>query len=81
MLATADDRKVDHNAHGWYNYFGDHPIGGSKWGAHLEGQYRRHDVITFVMPDTQQVALYIDSKTNLISKYELILTDPRASGD
>ena len=42
---------------------------------------RQHDVITFVMPDTQQVALYVDSKTNLISKYELILTDPLTGED
>ena len=33
------------NAHGWWNYFGDHPIGESKWGAHLEVQWRRHDVV------------------------------------
>jgi glyoxylase-like metal-dependent hydrolase (beta-lactamase superfamily II) len=33
-------------------------------------------VITFVMPDAQQVALYVDAKTGLISKYELIYTDP-----
>ena len=37
---------------------------------------RKHDVITFVMPDTQQVALYVDSKSGLISKYELVFTDP-----
>jgi glyoxylase-like metal-dependent hydrolase (beta-lactamase superfamily II) len=36
---------------------------------------RPHEVITFVMPDTQQVALYVDAKTNLVSKYELIYTD------
>ncbi len=30
--------------HGWYQYFGDHPIGQSRWGLHLEGQVRRHDV-------------------------------------
>lgn len=24
-------------------YFGDHPIGGSRWGAHLEGQWRRNN--------------------------------------
>lgn len=36
---------------------------------------RPHEVITFVMPDTQQVGIYVDSKTNLISKYELIFTD------
>lgn len=32
--------------HGWWNYFGDHPIGDSKWGAHLEVQWRRHDIAT-----------------------------------
>lgn len=33
------------NTHGWYNYFGDHPVS-ERWGIHLEGQWRRHDVIT-----------------------------------
>ena len=42
----AADRLVEHNAHGWYNYFGDHALGKSKWGVHLEGQFRRHDVAT-----------------------------------
>ena len=41
---AAQQRVVDHNAHGWYMYFGDHPVS-EKWGVHLEGQYRRHDVI------------------------------------
>ena len=36
---------------------------------------RRHEVVTFVMPDTQQVALYIDAQSGLISKYELIFVD------
>ena len=36
----------------------------------------KHDVVTFVMPDTQQVALYVHSGTKLISKYELVFTDP-----
>ena len=28
-------------------YFGDHPVKtGSKWGVHLEGQWRRHNVVT-----------------------------------
>jgi len=44
-LASAD-RILDQNFHGWYSYFGDHPIKDSRWGVHLEGQYRRHDVIT-----------------------------------
>ena len=46
LCLSSQSRVNDHNAHGWYNYFGDHPIAGSKWGVHLEGQYRRHDVIT-----------------------------------
>src|SRR4030095_5775252 len=37
---------------------------------------RRQQVVTFVMADTQQVALYVDAKTGLVSKYELIFTDP-----
>ena len=39
----AQERTVDNNFHGWLNYYGDHPIGNSKWGVHLEGQWRRHD--------------------------------------
>ena len=35
-----------------------------------------HDVFTFVMADTQQVAVYVDSASNLVSKYELIFVDP-----
>jgi hypothetical protein len=30
--------------------------------------------VTFVMADTQQVALYIDSATGLVSKYELLFS-------
>lgn len=33
------------NANGWYNFFGDHPVS-KRWGVHLEGQWRRHDVIS-----------------------------------
>ncbi|MEP7352834.1 MAG: DUF2490 domain-containing protein [Acidobacteriota bacterium] len=42
---SAEPRTVNQNAHGWFNYFGDHPLGKSKWGVHLEAQYRRHDVL------------------------------------
>ena len=35
-----------------------------------------HDVFTFVMADTQQVAVYVDSASGLVSKYELIFVDP-----
>lgn len=44
--AYGQHQKIDHNFHGWFNYFGDHPIGRSKWGVHLEGQWRRHDGFT-----------------------------------
>lgn len=46
FVAGAQERATEHHVNGWYQYFGDHPIGGSKWGVHLEGQYRRHNVIT-----------------------------------
>ncbi|HXV39395.1 MAG TPA: MBL fold metallo-hydrolase [Steroidobacteraceae bacterium] len=39
-------------------------------------QGRRHDVITFVMPDTVQVSAFVDAATGLVSKYELIFVDP-----
>ncbi len=42
---SAAGRVWDTNRHGWYMYFGDHPVRG-RWGAHLEGQWRRHDVAT-----------------------------------
>jgi glyoxylase-like metal-dependent hydrolase (beta-lactamase superfamily II) len=35
-----------------------------------------HEVFTFVMPDTQQVAVYVDAASGLVSKYELIFVDP-----
>jgi hypothetical protein len=43
---AAQERITDQNFHGWFSYFGDHAIAGSKWGAHLEAQFRRHDVVT-----------------------------------
>jgi glyoxylase-like metal-dependent hydrolase (beta-lactamase superfamily II) len=42
---------------------------------------RTHDVITFVMADTQQVAVYVDASTNLVSKYELVFVDPLTGVD
>ena len=35
---------VDSNANLWLNYVGDHPIGNSPWGLHLEVQNRRADL-------------------------------------
>jgi glyoxylase-like metal-dependent hydrolase (beta-lactamase superfamily II) len=37
---------------------------------------RPQDVFTFVMADGQQVAVYVDSATALVSKYDLIFVDP-----
>jgi glyoxylase-like metal-dependent hydrolase (beta-lactamase superfamily II) len=42
---------------------------------------RPHEVFTFVMADTQQVAVYVDSSSNLVSKYELIFVDPVAGDE
>jgi glyoxylase-like metal-dependent hydrolase (beta-lactamase superfamily II) len=40
-----------------------------------------HEAFTFVMADTQQVAVYVDSTTQLVSKYELVFVDPVAGDD
>jgi hypothetical protein len=34
----------EHNPNAWFMYFGDHPVAGSRWGVHLEGQWRRTDL-------------------------------------
>jgi hypothetical protein len=39
-------QRHDHNFNGWAMYFGDHPIRGSRWGVHLEGQWRRNNGFT-----------------------------------
>lgn len=41
--AQTEGRVLDTNYDGWLMYFGDHRIKG-RWGVHLEGQFRRHDV-------------------------------------
>jgi hypothetical protein len=41
LMAVPMFAQVDNNAHSWFMYFGDHPFGNSRWGAHLEGQWRR----------------------------------------
>ncbi len=47
LSAQIPARQFTTNAHGWFMYFGDHPLKkGSPWGIHLEGQWRRHDVVT-----------------------------------
>jgi hypothetical protein len=42
----AQQRITDHNAHGWFNYYGNHQLGQSRWGIYAEGQWRRHDIVT-----------------------------------
>jgi glyoxylase-like metal-dependent hydrolase (beta-lactamase superfamily II) len=39
-------------------------------------QGRKHEVVTFVMPDGVQVGMFVDAKTSLVSKYELLFVDP-----
>ncbi len=41
--AAAQTTLSDHNLNAWAMYFGDHQLGQSKWGVHLEGQWRRAD--------------------------------------
>jgi len=46
LSIAAAHGQVARNAHGWFQYFGDHPIRkDSRWGLHLEGQWRRHDLV------------------------------------
>ena len=45
VFSQSSQRISTVNTNGWYNYFGDHPVS-ERWGIHLEGQWRRHDVIT-----------------------------------
>jgi glyoxylase-like metal-dependent hydrolase (beta-lactamase superfamily II) len=35
-----------------------------------------HEVITFVTPQSEQVSVYVDAASNLVSKYELAYVDP-----
>ena len=63
--SEAQSRTVNHNAHGWFNYFGDHPVGKSKWGVHLEAQYRRHDVLLSWQQLLLRPAVNYDLRSNL----------------
>ncbi len=44
LVSTFAMAQADHNANAWFMYFGDHPIAKSRFGVHLEGQWRRADV-------------------------------------
>lgn len=41
-----------------------------------EYEKRPHEVIDYVSPDNARLALYIDEQTGLLSKFEMLLTDP-----
>lgn len=44
LFALAASAQNDHNANAWLMYFGDHAFGKSRFGVHLEGQWRRADL-------------------------------------
>jgi hypothetical protein len=43
LSSTYAEDVYDHNYNAWINYFGDHPLGDSKWGIHYDMQARRAD--------------------------------------
>jgi len=38
-VPAAQDRRLDHNFHGWYTYFGDHPVANTKWEFTLKDSF------------------------------------------
>lgn len=44
LPAQEPNRISDPNFHAWYMYFGDHPLGDSRWGLHFDGQWRRQGI-------------------------------------
>lgn len=77
-LAAAFGDKQDSNGNFWLNYVGDHPIAGSKWGLHLEGQFRRSDF----GDESQQLLLrpgvnyQFDPQTSFSAGYGYVRTYP-----
>jgi len=52
-----------------------------RWHGRVTYDRRPHDVITYPTVDNdQQLALYLDARTHLLSKYEQLITDPQ-TGD
>jgi Protein of unknown function (DUF2490) len=68
------------NTHGWYNYFGDHPVSES-WGAHLEAQWRRHDVITQWQQLLLRPAINFSANKNVVFTAGYAFVDTFAYGD
>jgi hypothetical protein len=44
LFATPAFADSENNSNAWFMYFGDHPVAKSRWGVHLEGQWRRADL-------------------------------------
>ena len=68
------------NTHGWYNYFGDHPVS-ERWGIHLEGQWRRHDVITKWQQLLLRPAVNFSPNKNLMLTAGYAFVDTYPHGD
>lgn len=68
------------NANGWYNYFGDHPVS-ERWGVHLEGQWRRHDVITQWQQLLLRPAINFSPNKNLMFTAGYAFVDTSPYGD
>jgi hypothetical protein len=70
--------KQDSNGNLWLNYIGDHPVEGTKWGIHLEGQIRRAEM----GGDAQQLLLRpginykLNASTSLSLGYAFVETYP-----
>lgn len=45
LAARSVHAQTDSSFHSWLQYLGDHPLGSTRWGLHLEAQVRRHDVL------------------------------------
>lgn len=74
---SAYDRSV-HNFNQWFAYWGDNPIGKSKWGLHFDGHIRRNNFLL----DRQQflvrpgVDYYVNKSVMLHAAYTWLPTYP-----
>lgn len=48
-----------------------------RWLGNVDYQGQQHEVITYINRDAQQVALYFNQQTNLLTKYDFLYTDCR----
>jgi Protein of unknown function (DUF2490) len=70
-------KNVAHNSNAWFMYFGNHKLS-SKWGLHLEAQFRRSDFVS----NPQQLLLrgginyYFNSQVFFTAGYGFIETYP-----